>query len=373
MRTLAFHLVLAAWAVASGGTRSCRAQHADLGPRNGMEMQRRFDGWRKVFAAATPSSGEVRFYQAAGSLSDGGLPALPDFNANAGVPPGNSSTAIAPPELPPSFPAAGGSSAAIALPAAPPVLPDVPSNGLRSSTGTGRIPSAGIEASASAASQRGVPAQTAQLSSAGGGRSGNPGNVAPAGLRGIPSSAGGGGSKTGGATPGDARSEGRLDPRSIATGLPYVTPAPGRYPTSPLNPTLFQTAAYQQAVLPPGAPGGTAPSANVLPQYAPPPAVGSTGRYAQPGIYPTSCQSAYGVVPQPAVPSTGAVGGNFVPPTLTPNWNPNLYAPNNAGFRPLISLGQENYNVVLGRGIIGQPTVYVPGQHIRNFLRYLSP
>jgi hypothetical protein len=27
----------------------------------------------------------------------------------------------------------------------------------------------------------------------------------------------------------------------------------------------------------------------------------------------------------------------------------------------------------VGRGIIGQPTVYVAGQPIRNFLRYLSP
>jgi hypothetical protein len=50
-----------------------------------------------------------------------------------------------------------------------------------------------------------------------------------------------------------------------------------------------------------------------------------------------------------------------------------MYATNNAGHKPLFTMGQENYNVQLGRGIIGQPTVYVTGQPIRNFLRYISP
>jgi hypothetical protein len=29
--------------------------------------------------------------------------------------------------------------------------------------------------------------------------------------------------------------------------------------------------------------------------------------------------------------------------------------------------------LILGKGIIGQPKVYVSGQPVRNFLRYLSP
>ena len=41
--------------------------------------------------------------------------------------------------------------------------------------------------------------------------------------------------------------------------------------------------------------------------------------------------------------------------------------------RPLITLGQGAYNAQLGQGILGQPTAYVPGQSIRNFIRYLSP
>lgn len=60
----------------------------------------------------------------------------------------------------------------------------------------------------------------------------------------------------------------------------------------------------------------------------------------------------------------------IVPPTVMPV-APMATAP--FGCRPLFTLGQENYNVQLGQGIIGQPTAYVPGQNIRNFIRYLSP
>lgn len=41
--------------------------------------------------------------------------------------------------------------------------------------------------------------------------------------------------------------------------------------------------------------------------------------------------------------------------------------------RPLINLGQNKNAVVVGQGIIGQPVAYVPGQCIRNWIRYISP
>lgn len=63
----------------------------------------------------------------------------------------------------------------------------------------------------------------------------------------------------------------------------------------------------------------------------------------------------------------------IAPPVTTPAMAPMAYSPTNAGYRPLFTLGQDAYNAQLGRGIIGQPTAYVPGQHFRNFLRYLSP
>lgn len=46
--------------------------------------------------------------------------------------------------------------------------------------------------------------------------------------------------------------------------------------------------------------------------------------------------------------------------------------PGSPGFRPLISFGQERYPVQVGQGIFGQPTAYVPGQSIRNAIRYLT-
>ncbi len=63
----------------------------------------------------------------------------------------------------------------------------------------------------------------------------------------------------------------------------------------------------------------------------------------------------------------------YIPPTLTPGAMPGYYTGADVGYRPLFSLGQENYNVQLGRGIIGQPVAYVQGQPVRNFLRYIFP
>ncbi|WP_145416047.1 hypothetical protein [Planctomycetes bacterium K23_9] len=41
--------------------------------------------------------------------------------------------------------------------------------------------------------------------------------------------------------------------------------------------------------------------------------------------------------------------------------------------RALISLGQQNYQVQVGQGLWGQPVAYVPGQSIRNWVRYFFP
>ncbi len=156
---------------------------------------------------------------------------------------------------------------------------------------------------------------------------------------------------------------GRLDPNTIATGAPYVTPPPqGRYPTSPYNQAFFQTVAYQRnaASSPPNYSAPTMQLANTqLPNaQAVPPGT---------GIYPT----AYQCQPAPTLPPGTAA--TYVPGTVTPDLAPTVYSGKNAGLRPLFSLGQENYNVQLGRGIIGQPTVYVPRQPIRNFFRYIFP
>jgi hypothetical protein len=49
-----------------------------------------------------------------------------------------------------------------------------------------------------------------------------------------------------------------------------------------------------------------------------------------------------------------------------------IYAPANAGYVPVVGFGQ-GANAQLGRGLYGQPTAYVDGQPVRNFLRYIFP
>ncbi len=85
-----------------------------------------------------------------------------------------------------------------------------------------------------------------------------------------------------------------------------------------------------------------------------------------PCVQPT-CGSPYASSPYATQP--GGSPFSYVPPTGMP------YANNgsNSGFRPLIGFGQSLANAYLGRGIIGQPTAYVDGQPVRNFIRYLFP
>ncbi len=181
-------------------------------------------------------------------------------------------------------------------------------------------------------------------------------------------------------------SQSRTIPASqVATGAPFVSqPRRGNYATVPYNPALFQHTLYER-VQPQNALAGYARPSSAPSQLRPQNSNSSQGAVRgqlasaatmqpatqpqppAPGFYPTAYQQcAPGLPPQNVNPA-------YVPPTITPNYAPNVYATGNAGYRPLFTLGQENYNVSLGRGIIGQPTVYVSGQPVRNFFRYLSP
>ena len=46
---------------------------------------------------------------------------------------------------------------------------------------------------------------------------------------------------------------------------------------------------------------------------------------------------------------------------------------NPAPIGSLLTFGQERYPVQVGQGILGQPKAYVPGQTVRNWLRYFTP
>lgn len=65
----------------------------------------------------------------------------------------------------------------------------------------------------------------------------------------------------------------------------------------------------------------------------------------------------------PGVPAAGVVAADTVP----------MLPGTSLMYRPVITLRPMPASYVVGRGLIGQPTVYVPGQPVRNFLRYISP
>jgi hypothetical protein len=185
---------------------------------------------------------------------------------------------------------------------------------------------------------------------------------------------------------------------------PSGSTSPGIYP-SPSNQGIYPNVAPVGPINPSlgsgGVPGTITPYSNVAPpNYASQPRSGITG--GEPFVTGAPCQfdARYMVEPtcymaatdpcgdsvsctQPTYPYTGVpnagspyggIPGTLIPPTMMPNQVPyGLYSGNNSGFRPLIGFGQDNYNVQLGRGIIGQPVAYVVGQPFRNFLRYVFP
>ncbi|MEC8555550.1 MAG: hypothetical protein VXZ82_11145 [Planctomycetota bacterium] len=175
--------------------------------------------------------------------------------------------------------------------------------------------------------------------------------------------------------------------QGFTTGSPLVSAPPrSRYFTTPYNHAVFQTAAFQrQYARQGGATAGGVPATSTSAQVGAAPAAPQAGaaktayaalpQYAPVvGAYPTSYQCGPVVSgTAPYLPQAGAVPGTGTPGTITPNLAPNYYSYDNGGYSPLLSLGQEGYNVQVGRGIVGQPTVYVPGQPVRNFLRYLFP
>ncbi len=85
------------------------------------------------------------------------------------------------------------------------------------------------------------------------------------------------------------------------------------------------------------------------------------------GSQPTTNQGYIATGPQVATPPQVA---STVPSGLVPVTRPS--APG-VPKKPLVNLGQNKNAVVVGQGIIGQPVAYVPGQCIRNWMRYIFP
>ncbi|QDT02729.1 hypothetical protein K227x_11070 [Rubripirellula lacrimiformis] len=85
-------------------------------------------------------------------------------------------------------------------------------------------------------------------------------------------------------------------------------------------------------------------------------------------------QAPTGYAPSTLVPMTN---GTLPPGTIPPPGQvaaPIAVAPaNSAPVGPLLNFGQSVNPVQVGPGLLGQPTAYVPGQYVRNWLRYLTP
>jgi hypothetical protein len=210
-----------------------------------------------------------------------------------------------------------------------------------------------------------------------------------------------------------------MPPPSLGTTQP---PSTGTV-LGPTNPT----------VMPPGppfaapAPGSTAPTMPLAPPSAPPRGLpmGPTSPVApiqpstiQPGMGPVTSSSDLSPLAQPQLndqfatidncscvsPPSGYVAATgwtqcapttsfAVTPTTTPYLAPSATTvvpapvagapvipdastmPKGSGVprHSLISFGQDRNPIVVGQGIVGQPVAYVPGQPVRNWLRWLFP
>lgn len=84
-------------------------------------------------------------------------------------------------------------------------------------------------------------------------------------------------------------------------------------------------------------------------------------------VIPTTYTAPPVTVPNAAVmPPVAAPLSQFQGGLLTPGTT-------GAPAPSLLSLGQQNYQVQVGQGLWGQPKAYVPGQGIRNWIRYFFP
>jgi hypothetical protein len=165
---------------------------------------------------------------------------------------------------------------------------------------------------------------------------------------------------------------------------PGVNPTVAPIPMYPAPTPYYPAAPLQSQVAPPvgQAIPLASPSDNALPRY---PRSSSVVNGA-PFVSPPPCQfdASYMVSPRayrPNVDNCGPAGYAPSPYATRPTGSPFSYVPptamppvyRNAPYPVLLGFGQNLNNAYLSRGIIGQPTAYVDGQPIRNFLRYLSP
>ena len=169
-----------------------------------------------------------------------------------------------------------------------------------------------------------------------------------------------------------------LTPQVMQPAGPVVaTPAPQRAVPSPMLPSDYAPLPQPQLTTGFATLGNcrniSAPSgyqSDRIPTYAPDPtslsqasATGYGGPATAPGV-PTV------LPPVSVMPIAQGTPGFIAPPTPVA-FGGQTVVPGPPKHQPLISFGQERYPVQVGQGIFGQPVAYVPGQSIRNCIRYL--
>ena len=159
----------------------------------------------------------------------------------------------------------------------------------------------------------------------------------------------------------------------------YARPAPVMMAWQPVmqaGTAAMQPMGQWQVMSPAGIPAAAYPNAQWQPVSQP------TTTALQPAVYWQPMRAA-NQVPQlggQRMPASSAV--RIIPcagtqaTTVDPYARSQAAAPGyatNFRYRPIVSLGSVPENYQMGQGMLGQPKVYVPGQPLRNFVRYLTP
>lgn len=189
-------------------------------------------------------------------------------------------------------------------------------------------------------------------------------------------------------------------PAATVAVQPATVRSAAKTPVQSPDPYRALQAAYQPlepADIPPtlnqGAPGTNSPSTVAPNTYSTTPGASSLG--AAPGIIspspsatplsasPADCTyttspattvtpPATTYVPSTTVPYVSAPAVVSYTPTTVVTPTPTVPVVR-AGFPPVLPISSTDRPVMVSQGLLGQPVVYVPGQPVRNFLRYLTP
>ncbi|TWT71311.1 hypothetical protein [Crateriforma conspicua] len=156
-------------------------------------------------------------------------------------------------------------------------------------------------------------------------------------------------------------------PQRSLPSPPATTSVPGM-PSTPPPASTITGGDYAPMATPSLAGSGYATMDN-CPNISPPSSYTAASGYGC-GVVPASATTTTPYMPPPAQIASPAV----MPPASTVVVQPVPVAPTTAApADALINLGNQTVPVQVGQGLWGQPKAYVPGQSVRNWIRYFAP